>query len=134
MVLFLVAAPALAVPDWYDDDPTGATPERSLADELTASYFAAGGDANADGVVDLTDFTILKVNFGRTDLLAWTGGDLTGDGAVDLSDFLVIKANFGTVIAPPDDVVVIPEPLTVATAVLGLAALGLYTRRRQRVA
>ena len=51
------------------------------------------GDANADGKVDLTDFGILKANFGSGTTAAQ--GDFNGDAKVDLTDFGILKDNFG---------------------------------------
>ena len=49
------------------------------------------GDVDLDGVVSLTDFGLLKENFGKVA----SAGDVTGDGRVDLSDFGILKENFG---------------------------------------
>jgi len=51
------------------------------------------GDVNSDGKVDLSDFGVIKSQFGRGD--TWAKGDLDGNGRVDLSDFGLFKANFG---------------------------------------
>ncbi len=55
----------------------------------------------ADGRVDLTDFAVLKQNFG------WPGdrsrGDLNADRFVNLNDFAILKANFGRVAENPVD-------------------------------
>jgi probable HAF family extracellular repeat protein len=86
------------------------------------------GDANGDGKVDLTDFGILKSNFG-------TGttpeqGDFTGDGKVDLTDFGILKANFGKGAG-----LAVPEPSGWVLAVLaGLAGLLLLSARRRPAA
>jgi hypothetical protein len=72
------------------------------------------GDANRDQSVDLSDFGLLKANFGSAG--GWSAGDFDGNGAVDLSDFGLLKANFG---AAPGAAV--PEPagwLVAAIAVL----------------
>ncbi len=54
------------------------------------------GDVNADGKTDLTDFSIMKSNYGLVGPGAIRGtGDLTGDFIVSLDDFLVIKFFFG---------------------------------------
>lgn len=54
------------------------------------------GDVNADGKTDLTDFGIMKSNYGVVGPTAVRGtGDLTGDFIVGLDDFLVIKFFFG---------------------------------------
>ncbi|MFO0900345.1 MAG: Ig-like domain-containing protein [Pirellulales bacterium] len=52
------------------------------------------GDFNGDGKVDLTDFGILKSNFGKTPA-ALGDGDANGDAKVDLTDFGILKENFG---------------------------------------
>jgi hypothetical protein len=51
------------------------------------------GDVNGDGAVNLTDFNILKTNFGQQG--SREQGDLNGDGTVGLPDFNILKANFG---------------------------------------
>jgi len=62
------------------------------------------GDINADGKVDLTDFGILKSNFGKSPATV-AEGDTNGDAKVDLTDFGVLKANFGKAAAAPAPVV-----------------------------
>ncbi|MFW6155548.1 MAG: choice-of-anchor Q domain-containing protein [Planctomycetota bacterium] len=58
---------------------------------------AVPGDCDGDGDVDLDDFTIVKQNFGRTDVTGGRAeGDLDEDGDVDLDDFSILKQNFGT--------------------------------------
>lgn len=74
------------------------------------------GDANGDGMVNLTDFNILKSHFGQAG--GRSEGDFTGDGNVDLADFNVLKANFGQGGAA------VPEPGTMLLA--GLAVLGSF--------
>ncbi len=63
------------------------------------------GDADRDGTVGLSDFTILKENFGSG--TTWEQGDFDDDGQVGLSDFTILKDNFGrTSDDPPQE----PEP------------------------
>ena len=44
------------------------------------------GDANLDGMVDVSDFNIWNSNKFRS-VAAWSVGDLNPDGAIDVSDF-----------------------------------------------
>ena len=53
------------------------------------------GDVDGDGDVDLTDFNLLKDNFGISEGATRGEGDLDGDGDVDLTDFNILKDNFG---------------------------------------
>jgi hypothetical protein len=82
------------------------------------------GDINLDGKVDLSDFGILKENFGTGTTQAQ--GDLNSDAKVDLSDFGILKENFGKVAGAA-----VPEPSTLLLLTLGgLAAL--VARRARR--
>lgn len=74
-------------------------------------------DADLNGVTDLTDFGILKSNFGRGTTM--TQGDFNGDARVDLSDFGVLKLNFGKVSRAAGAEVAAPEPATWALLALG---------------
>jgi hypothetical protein len=98
--------------------------------ELFVTSYGTGripGDANGDGQVDLSDFLILRRNFGQE--ARFSGGDFNGSLTVDLSDFLILRRNFGA--GRPgsgqlDDFYqsVIPEP-----GVMSLAPLLLRRRR-----
>ena len=52
------------------------------------------GDANGDGVVNFSDFAMLRNNFGGT-VNPFSGGDLNGDRRVDFRDFALLRRNFG---------------------------------------
>ncbi len=93
---------------------------------LSLSAAGAPGDVNADGKVDLTDFGILKMNFGSGTTAAQ--GDLNGDAKVDLSDFGILKENFGKSGAAP----AVPEPSAALLLALGACA-ALAARRRQQL-
>jgi hypothetical protein len=47
------------------------------------------GDANLDGLVDLTDFGLLRSNAGRP--AGWALGDFDGDGVADIDDFFTMR-------------------------------------------
>ena len=53
------------------------------------------GDANGDGVVDVSDLGILAGNYGTLTGMTWETGDFTGDGAVGLGDLTILAAHYG---------------------------------------
>ena len=90
-----------------------------------------GSDIDGDGDLDLSDFGILKANFGKTGAPAPADvipGDLNGDNKVDMTDFGILKANFGR--HPPANAA--PEPSSWLLALL--AGMGLAAVRRKKFA
>jgi plastocyanin len=95
------------------------------------------GDANLDGIVNLSDFNALAANFGQSNR-TWEQGDFNEDGSVNLTDFNLLAANFGKEIepAPPGSTIsfgfggnaLVPEPTMIAMVLLTPALL---TRRRK---
>ncbi len=57
------------------------------------------GDLNSDNVVNLTDLSILLVNFGQTNV-GFRTGDLNGDNVVNLSDLSLLLVHFGETCQP----------------------------------
>jgi len=92
------------------------------------------GDANQDGIVDVTDLGRLGLNF--TDAVSagtqdgWSSGDFNSDGVVDVTDLGALGLNFSQSVSPPASgaPVVVPEPASLM--LLGLGGLALLRRRR----
>ncbi len=57
----------------------------------TVNVALSNGDADGDGQVNLFDFVVLDLNFGKVNAMA----DLDGDGQVNLFDYVIIDSNFG---------------------------------------
>jgi len=65
----------------------------SALDIESLRYLSDIGDADRSGVVDLSDFALLKSQFGRQG--AKLAGDIDRDGEVDLDDLGILRSNFG---------------------------------------
>jgi hypothetical protein len=75
------------------------------------------GDVNNDNLVDTTDFSLLRANYGRT--CGASGYDarteFTGDCLVDVTDFTLLRGNFGQAGAAPPPVLPTSTPTRTAT-------------------
>ena len=58
------------------------------------SFWFLGADANRDKVVNLTDFSILRGNYGKRNV-GFAGGDFDFDGTVGASDYAILRKQFG---------------------------------------
>lgn len=67
--------------------------QQSATVNVTLKQFK-DGDVNGDGSINLTDFFIIRTNFGQSGKTR-AQGDLNGDGSVTLSDFFLLRQNFG---------------------------------------
>jgi len=67
--------------------------QQSAVISVTTKQFK-DGDVNGNGTIDLTDFFIMRTNFGQSGRTR-AQGDLTGDGMVTLADFFILRQNFG---------------------------------------
>jgi hypothetical protein len=130
----------------YADLADPGNPAGLATDQIEIKYTLLG-DANLDGVVNGTDFTILASNLGKS-VSGWDEGDFNYDGVVNGIDFTELVGNLGKsasgadVVLPASDYAAIdafaaanglmadvPEPTTLG--LLGLAAVGILARRRR---
>ena len=70
---------------------------RILNDGKCAMY---SGDINQDGIIDVSDFTILENSLNQTPL-QYDISDLTGDGIVESADYSIVENNIGIRIIMP---------------------------------
>jgi hypothetical protein len=110
--------------DWGDIEFEEAPP-RLILNEPLPVY----GDFNDDNAVTAVDFDILvsPTNW-LQDVQPGSAGDLSADGVVDLRDFSLFKpvylaANPGASLQVP-----VPEPTSLAAALVGSLALAIYRR------
>ena len=90
------------------------------------------GDANVDGNVNTSDFTLLASNFNVASGGVWAMGDFNYDGKVNALDFNALATNFGSPAVAPVLGSLVPEPGSMLlAAAAGIAILG-ARRRRQR--
>jgi len=87
---------------------------------------AIPGDANEDGIVNGSDYTIWADNY----LLpgSWEKGDFNSDGIVNGSDYTLWADHYGEESTPGAD---LPEPLTVLSVAAGLGLLARYALERR---
>jgi hypothetical protein len=81
-------------------------------------------DINLDGVVNTSDYEILRDNFGTG--TTFEQGDIDFNGTVDGRDFRILKNNFGI----GGSGLTVPEPSSALLMSIG-AVLGLYVWRRR---
>ncbi len=79
---------ALGYSDGYDIVAPG------LSEGQVEIAYTLYGDANLDGTVNGTDFSILAAHFGQG-ATAWDAGDFTYTGVVNGTDFSLLAENFG---------------------------------------
>jgi hypothetical protein len=89
-------APPIFVPlaNWYEYR-VRAVNEAGYSDysNVASPNMQVVGDANCDGRVDGSDYTVLDGNINRSDLVtpsSWLLGDVNQDGQVDGSDYVVL--------------------------------------------
>ena len=84
-------------------------------DALLSTMLPAG-DANADGIVDDSDFQALQANYGQGTLTYWAQGDFNDDGTTNGSDLNILRQNLdpsGFTLAQFAQQAVFGEPATI---------------------
>jgi hypothetical protein len=98
-----------------DEPPAGELGDFIAANKVAANLVdianPVAGDTNQDGVVNIVDLNNVRNNFGGAGL-----GDATGDDLVNIEDLNAVRNNFGA-----GDVQPVPEPMTLALCLIGLA-------------
>lgn len=114
----------------YADGSTDIGTAAPFGDVLIA--YTLTGDANLDGVVNLTDLLSLLNNFGQSDA-DWAQGDFNYDGTVNVTDLLALLNNYGQSASTTqfNSAQAVPEPA--AASLLAMTAAGLLARRRVRI-
>ncbi len=111
--------------DTSDNETAEYSPE--LIIDISQGANPIPGDANDDGVVDVSDLGILATNYGAGGGFGWGDADFTGDGFVDVSDLGILATNYGNTAAAAAQAV--PEPAT-WVVFLGAVLSLIVTRRR----
>jgi hypothetical protein len=65
-------------------------------DDIKLNGRAISGDANMDGVVNVSDLSLLAANYGTASGASWANGDFDGNGAVGVSDLSILAANYNS--------------------------------------
>jgi hypothetical protein len=129
--------------EWTSDADVFPSGDGTAGGDFRFLVRVAPGDANAEGVVNGSDFAILAGNFGKVNQLP-AAGDVTGDGAVNGSDFALLAGNFGRAVpAPMYSSATAAQPTaarqtaalpTAPLSTAALPALNVTAARRRRVA
>ena len=99
------------------------------------------GDSNLDGMVDAGDFNLFQAGYSDPTLaaqLGWAVGDYDYSGTVDAGDFNLFQAGYSYYSNNPivlsgsgsGGVQPVPEPAALVLAMLGLASITTFSRRR----
>jgi hypothetical protein len=97
-------------------DPDGG--QQPIAIQNSPFYIVQKGDADANGIVDAIDLSLVRENFGLGG--GWKQGNFNFDGSIDASDLSNVREFFGSTVNPGIEVIPIgneiPEPSSVFLA------------------
>jgi hypothetical protein len=116
----------IAFEAWFTDGTGGIF----ISDLVATLAGDLAGDYNADGFVNLADYTVWRDTLGEVGTGLTADGDL--DGTVDSDDYQVWKTNFGNSDLPEVAGQLVPEPSAHCLFVSLIALLGLQFRRTQQ--
>jgi T5SS/PEP-CTERM-associated repeat protein len=91
------------------------------------------GDANADGIVNLTDLNTVLTHLGST-TPAWTSGNFDGSTTIDLTDLNTVLNNLGLTYANSSAITspIVPTPEPASLSLLAGATCALFAKQRTR--
>lgn len=112
--------------EWTPDvDLRGVARPIGTGPDIGALEWIPTGDANADGQVNLADYTIVRNHLGATDLAPFTPVDVNNDGTVDAADLAIWKERFGESAAGIEaGTSAVPEPRACGLVLGALLGLG----------
>jgi len=139
------ANPAYAI--GYADSADPGNPAGLASDQIEIAYTLLG-DANLDGKVNGSDFTLMASNFNDSVTNGWDEGDFNYSGTVNGDDFVLLAENFNQFASQSALVAAdlqaldsfaaangislssVPEPASAMVITLG--AMGMLARRRRK--
>jgi hypothetical protein len=93
----------------------------------------AAADFNKDGVANTADYAVWRDMSGRTG--TGLAADANGDQMVNTADLTILRSNFGNtrgnIAAGSGGVATVPEPRTLALAIVSLALAGWLAHRQK---
>ena len=132
----------------YADSADAGNPAGLSSGQIEIAYTLLG-DANLDGKVNGTDFSLMAANFNQAVTNGWDLGDFNYDGAINGNDFVLLANNFNqfasqSAVSAADlaaidsfaaangiNLTSVPEPTSTGVVLVG--ALSILLRRYRRV-
>jgi len=135
----------------YADSADVGNPAGLASNQIEIAYTLLG-DANLDGKVNGSDFTLMAANFNDSVTAGWDKGDFNYSNTVNGDDFVLLADNFNqfasqSAVASADlaaldsfaasngidiNLTSVPEPATAAILLTGMGILGIRRRRKAR--